>query len=263
VVLANASFSGSIALDATRVYWAVDANASFGVRSVPIGGGTPATLASTPNEAPGGIAVDATSVYWTTVDPTTSAGMLMRVPIQGGTPTMVATVTSPTLFLGNIAVDATSIYAAIGPGTGAGSGMVVKVPIGGGSQTTLAAGLNLTGLTSLAVDATHVYWTDGDAPGTVAKVAIAGGTPTTLAAAQYNPSAIALNASGVFWANTPITSVGGTVRMVGYEGSPYTTLASGQAGLTSIAVDAVYVFWLAGEEGPAPRGRRGRRAATR
>jgi hypothetical protein len=54
-------FAGPIAIDATSVYW-ID---SASVKKVPIAGGAPMTLVSSPGASPIAIAVDATSLYWT------------------------------------------------------------------------------------------------------------------------------------------------------------------------------------------------------
>ena len=64
-----------IAVDATSVYWT---NATSGtVMKVPLGGGTPTTLASGQN-GPIGIAVDATSVYW--VDQVSGGAVMKATP---------------------------------------------------------------------------------------------------------------------------------------------------------------------------------------
>ena len=68
---------------------------------VPLGGGSPTTLASgqrIPTASPS----DATSVYWTNGD-----GTVMKVPLGGGSPTTLASGQSDPA---GIAVDATSVY---------------------------------------------------------------------------------------------------------------------------------------------------------
>ena len=66
-------------------------------------------------------------------------------------------------------MDATSIYFLYSSGD---EGSVMKVGLGGGTPVTLASGQK--GPVSIAVDATSVYWTNGDGghgDGSVMKVA--------------------------------------------------------------------------------------------
>jgi hypothetical protein len=77
----------------------------------------------------------------------------------------------------------------------------MQVPVGGGTPTTLAAGQAWPYF--IAVDATHVYWTNFD-DGTVMKVSLAGGTPATLATGpgQSYAVGIAVDATSVYWTQT-------------------------------------------------------------
>jgi hypothetical protein len=91
--------------------------------------------------------VDATHVYWTT------DVAVMKVPVNGGAPTILA---SGQKFPGGIVVDAANVYWTNGWDVGT----VMKVPLGGGTPTILASGQVTPG--AIAVDATSVYWTSGD-----------------------------------------------------------------------------------------------------
>ena len=105
-----------------------------------------------------------------------SGGSVVKVPIGGGTPTIL---TSDSAAIHDIAVDATTVYWTYPGGT------VKTIPIGGGTPTTLAS---VKGQPyGIAVDATHVYWTNGD--GGVTKIPISGRTPTSLASDQDTPVA--------------------------------------------------------------------------
>ncbi len=155
-----------MALDATNLYvTAYDAldNVSGNDRiiQIPLDGGTPTTLASTPRQQGDGpyeiydIAVGATNVYW--LDP----GVVRSVPIGGGAVTAVATGLAGPM---RLAVDDQAVY-----WTDAADGTVNKAPLDGGPRTVLARCQQWP--TSIAVDGTSVYWTnETTAAGTVMKV---------------------------------------------------------------------------------------------
>jgi hypothetical protein len=119
-----------------------------------------------------------------------------------------------------------------------------------GMLTTLASAP--TEITSLAVDSTGIYWTEGfggwavGAPypmdGTVRRAAQDGSNGVTLATSQRYPGAIALGASEVFWANGMFGASDGWIMRVSPEAGVATTFASPQNAI-SIAIDEANVYW--------------------
>ncbi len=67
----------------------------------------------------------------------------------------------------------------------------------------LRASRGLAGSHGIAVDATHVYWTNRNG-NTVMQCPITGGcnTPFVLAGGAQEPTGIALDATSVYWTNT-------------------------------------------------------------
>ncbi len=95
-----------------------------------------------------------------------------------------------------------------------------------------------SGVTNLALDATHVYWTnfDGDQ---VMRQAKAGGEVETIASGQDGAHGIAVDATHVYWTNV----VGDQVMRRAVAGGEVETIASGQDGAHGIALDATHVYW--------------------
>jgi hypothetical protein len=119
-----------------------------------LAGGTPIPLASA-QPSPSRIAIDAMFVYWSNLD----AGVT-RVPLAGGTPFTFAATNGCV----GIALDATRFFC-----TGETDGTVMKVPIEMGAPVAIASAQRTP--LGIAVDESHVYWTNHVQNGAVMKIA--------------------------------------------------------------------------------------------
>jgi hypothetical protein len=197
-----------------------------------------------PNSAPGGgrddsgaialafdllspyhVAVDDTNVYWTD----SSGDRVMRAPIAGGWPTVVASTGTPSP--AGIAVDGTSVYWA-----STGGQRLLKCPKDACDcvPTVIAAPFDVT---EIALDAQNVYASVG---GRLLACAISGcrNNPTVLVSGLGAASAIAVDKVNVYWVNSKVMkcAVGGCAN------AP-TVLAAGPPSPQGIAVDGKNVYW--------------------
>jgi hypothetical protein len=153
----------SIGLTSTDVYW-TNYGGSMVMRA-PIGGGGVVTtlvdggLPDGASNGAGGLAMGPAAVYWTAAGPTNAEGMVMSLPLTGGTPAILASGQNGVALMTS---DATNLY-----WTNT-SGSVVTLPFGGGVPTTLATGQ--AGPGNIAVDSTTVYWANANG-GQIMKVA--------------------------------------------------------------------------------------------
>jgi hypothetical protein len=207
-----------------------------GVAADPLAG---EVLAS--EQSPGFIAVDRANVYWTNAL-CDGGGSVMKVPIDGGAPVVLASGQDCPL---GIAVDDTSVYWT----NNIAGGSVMKAPIAGGPPTVLVPAQHYP--SGIAVDATDVYWTTGDVfmitpsgipatDGTVQRVPRNGGAATVLVSGLAQPSAIAVNATDVFFT----ASVNEIIEKVPLGGGAPVTLASVGLGNSpgAIALDGMNVY---------------------
>src|SRR5262249_16433062 len=133
------------------------------------------------------LASDGDHVYWTTAD-----GNVQRVSVLGGDVEHVARGIGQAQY---IALDAEAVYFATNGGqTGRG-------PIGLGWQGWEAApplAIGSAGVTTLASDGDHVYWTTAD--GNVQRVSVLGGDVEHVARGIGQAQYIALDAEAVYFA---------------------------------------------------------------
>jgi hypothetical protein len=112
------------------------------------------------------------------------------------------------------------------------------VPEDGGASKMLR--YELTSDRGIAADDTYVYWVN--TAGDVMRIPLGGGTPKALAYSQQS-SAIAVDATGVYWAN----GGDGTVMMVPLDGGAPATLVTGLGYPRGIAIGARSVYWFDGQ----------------
>jgi hypothetical protein len=235
-------------------------------------GSTVVVLASGNDACARNIVVDATSVYWTADDGSVNEGSVMKVPIDGGTPTTLASGQSSPW---GVAVDATRVYWFNRGGS------VMKVPLEGGSPVILASE-QVISTGSLALDAARLYWGGN---GGIAAMPLEGGTPELILSAG-SPTIFGVDSTSVYFASAnsgsiwtdanvsgilkapldggaavslaPGTSLAGTLQgtslyyLVGQDvmtvpivGGAPVTLASSNEPPLGIAADSTRVYWTA------------------
>lgn len=251
--LATAREPDAIALDSANVFWIDSADGTVNV--VPKCGGAAQTLVMTATLGsstliPAGIAVAGGEVYFTTQDPWNpdgNDGAVWRVPVAGGTPSMLEDgLDRP----GPIAVRGTSMFWIESWETPADDGQIVQAPLDGGDTTILASAQN--GPWSLALGETTVVWTTSGSfdseGGTIFETAAGGGAIVDgIAVAQPMPVGVAVQGTNIYWVDRGDPNVNNSGRVMTIPLDPKAaanpvTLASGGVP-QAIAVDSSHVYW--------------------
>jgi hypothetical protein len=203
----------AIQVGATDVYW----SDGQGLYAVPICGGSVTTIASSP-DAPGhfldvaGLAVDAANLYWDTLSlgPSGPTYALNRTPQAGGATVTLATIT-----------------------TGAGGAVVSD-----GTTVFFASGADC-----------NINFSSCPA-GEILSVPVGGGAVTTLVMQQGAPiSALALDASTVYFATAGQSAFTGSIAKVAMTGGAVTTLAAGVGSPQQLLRRGSTLVWRADTDG--------------
>ena len=250
VTLATGQNGFALAVDATRVYWAnggtyegsaLDGSQTYvpgQVMAVDIGGGTPVTLAAN-QDHPSYVAVDDTAVYWTNAGssamggaPATS-GEVMSVPRGGVSPTVLSS--------GRAAPGAIAGRNGVLYWLDTGTAALLSMPVTGGRPQTLATA-RAFGISGITVDASHVYWPDGNQGMGVFATPLDGGTTTTLAPGANAPLGLAVDTTTLYF-SLEIANPGAVMSVPLAGGAPV-TLATSWATDYGIAIDDAKVYWV-------------------
>ncbi len=192
------------------------------IREAPAGGGPLVTLASGFSSRAGTFAINSTSAFYTQANfPSTDS--LVRVPISGGSGTVLATLASTPKKL--VADDANVFWID--------STTVSSMPVAGGTPTVLANAANIPD--DLALRTSDVVWSETTGPshgetGAVKSVPKAGGAVSVLVQGGDAPQRLGGDASSVYWAEggaIGLTEGFGRIARVPAGGGTATTVVSG------------------------------------
>jgi hypothetical protein len=146
------AYPSGIVVQGGSIYWAL-----FGsdeIKTAPIAGGPATVFASGQNAPRTGLAADSTHLYWITEGDIPNR--LVKAPLAGGPPVVVAVSPSDASGPQSLLVDATHAYFIGAPGFDCG---IVKVELATGTVSNLLLGGSIGCPMFLAADAASLYYT--------------------------------------------------------------------------------------------------------
>jgi hypothetical protein len=194
-------------------------------------GGTPTPL-TTELSAPREIVLAAGRAY--VID---QEQKVMSVPVDGGTPVVVAEATGAREVFTDLSVDGSDLYFASTTDNVDMGGTIYRVPLAGGSPIPVTTVAPPSAPVGIALDVSGVYFTTtGEA--TVMSVAKGGGSPSTLATDLTDPLSIRVRNQTVIW-----TELTRGLFTLPTSGGTSPTQLSVVGGAASLAVDDVHAYF--------------------
>jgi sugar lactone lactonase YvrE len=199
------SFNGNILeleADDDSVYWLDYDEGGPGVFKAPVGGGNAIRLATGEGQLEA-LALDDTHVYWADHVPETGMNRVMKVPIDGGVPTVLHSELFGNADLADLAVGPDGVYwnGAYGEDAESASIKLMRISLAGAAPVTL---VDEPGVRHVALNSRYAYWTvelgDGSS-GSIRKVPLNGGKVSTVVSDQAGLIAIAVDDANVCWLN--------------------------------------------------------------
>ncbi|MGW6263057.1 DUF5050 domain-containing protein [Streptomyces sp. NPDC055085] len=175
-----------------------------------------------------GVAVNDSHIYWTNF----GDGKVYAANTDGsGVNTLESGQQGQNLPAG-VAVDDSNIYWS----DLAGDGAIKKANLDGTDSGVITL---FTGHSrGLAVDGSHIYWTNAD-DGTIYEASLNGSGMKPLVTGQNAKAGIAVDGSHIYWTN----AANGTINEANLDGSGVTPLVYNQSSPTGVAVDDSNIYW--------------------
>ena len=184
-------------------------------------------------------AQDDNSVYWTAEGGT----VVLRSPKVLGTPEVFHdSGLGKTPF--DVVTDATDVYWTENDDVGR---VLHKAKTAAPASLALELAINQGSPSHLAVDGTHVYWSNS-AAGTINRVQKGGGVVEERAVGQATPTSLVIDDTHVYWINSTAGQIMRTDKNDLGEVTGLQQLAGGQLNPTDIALTDEAVFWSATDD---------------
>lgn len=200
------------------------------------------------SNATNGFAIDGENAYWIVCDAARANALLQKVPLNGGSPSILATIGGKVI---NLTVDSTHVYwdqEERIPNPADTTASILRVSKAGGLPQVVITETSHDGFSLAAMVAREgqVFFDWRSSVSNqyrIRKVPSTGGTPITLANVTNIPfnqqvRSIAVDSSTVYWSDTA------TINSVPLNGGARTILASTANQANSIAIQDNRLFWV-------------------